>query len=199
LSRSRDEYESRLDAASYESRLDPLRDAAHEVVLAWQAEDNQEKNDLSERIWQAIANLASVLVSSKRGEPVPTVEVTQTMSPVPVGSPERPLDRRRSAAKNISDPVYQSAFISEARASRREPDVETAREFLGRYVRLEFNVDWHPAKGVLTDVITDDLVGGNLKQPYLLLDNYRERIYPLNAVTSIQLLDHVPGSHPSTP
>lgn len=68
MSRSADEYEAKLDAASSAHRIDPLRDAAHEVIMAWEAEDNLEKNDLSERMWAAIGRLGSVLVSVKRGD-----------------------------------------------------------------------------------------------------------------------------------
>ena len=66
MARSADEYEAKLDAASSAHRHDPLRDAAQEVVLAWMAEDSQGKNDLSERIWDAIDALAGVLVGVKR-------------------------------------------------------------------------------------------------------------------------------------
>ena len=208
MSRSRDEYESRLDAASSAHRHDPLRDAAHEVVVAWEAEDNQEKNDLSDRIWSAISRLAGVLVNQKRGDiPVPEVEVTESSlrnaygdvgstyerSSLPVVSPERPPEGRRSGAKNVSDQRYQTAFISEARASMGQPSYEDALSLLGQYVKLTFNVDWRPAKGVLTDVVE------NAGKTHLLLDNYRERVYPLNAIQSIEVLPHEPGDHPSTP
>ena len=125
---------------------------------------------------------------------VDEVEVTYDTSMVHVASPESPLGARRSGAKNLSDPIYQNAFISEARASMGQPGIEDARALLGKYVKLTFNVDWQPAKGVLTDVVVKDSA-----PPYLLLDNYRERAYPLNAIQAIEVLAHEPGSHPSTP
>ena len=197
MSRSRDEYESKLDAASSESRYDPLRDAAHEVVMAWEAEDNLEKNDLSERIWRAIGALASALVTVKRGEPyVPEVEVTPTQlrhayedapgtatytsSLIPVDATERHPAARRSGAKNISDRKYQDAFISEARASMGQPTRGQAEALVGERVTLVFNVDWHDATGVLSDI--KDTAGAT----YLILDGYRERLYPLNSIQEIR-------------
>lgn len=181
MSSSRDEYESKLDAASSAHRLDPLRDAAHEVVMAWMAEDDLEKQDLSDRFFAAMSRLAGVLVSVKRGD-VPDVEVTYDRSPVPVEPNESRLERRRSAAKNLSDPIYQNAFIEGARAAMGQPDVEAAKEFLGRDVKLTFNVDWHPAMGKLTEVKDDSAATA-----YLILDNYRERLYPLNSIQSIEV------------
>jgi hypothetical protein len=178
---SQDRYEEKLDAASSAYRIDPLRDAAHEVVMAWEAEDEQEKNDLSERIWRAIGSLAAVLVSQKRGEPVPQVEVTSSRSPVHVEIPGRPPAARRSGAKNVSDPMYQNAFIGAARAAMGQPSVQDAQALVGYTVTLSFNVDWHPATGVLTEVMDHPAAGA----PYLILDNYRERIYPLNSIQEI--------------
>lgn len=74
-----------------------------------------------------------------------------------------------------------------------QPSYEDALALLGQYVKLTFNVDWRPAKGVLTDVVE------NAGKTHLLLDNYRERVYPLNAIQSIEVLPHEPGDHPSTP
>jgi hypothetical protein len=181
-----DRYQERLDAASYAHRVDPLRDAAHEVILAWMGEDEQEKNDLSERMWNAIANLSSTLVLRSRGEPdpVPEVEVTSSRSPVHVEAAERPLTARRSGAKNVSAPHLQNAFIGEARASMGQPTVEDAQALLGRKVTLIFNVDWEPATGMLTEVVTHPAAGG----AHLLLDNYRERTYPLNSIQEIRVV-----------
>jgi len=188
MSSSRDEYESKLDAASSESRYDPLRDAAHEVVMAWEAEDNLEKNDLSERIWRAIGALASALVTVKRGEPnVPDVEVTYDEpqptlagSLMPVDALERHPAARRSGAKNISDRKYQDAFISEARSSMGQPTRGQAEALVGERVTLVFNVDWHDATGVLSDI--KETAGAT----YLILDGYRERLYPLNSIQEIR-------------
>jgi hypothetical protein len=178
-----DRYQEKLDAHSFTARVDPLRDAAHEVVMAWEAEDNQEKNDLSERIWRAIGTLAAVLVSQKRGEPldpVPEVEVTYDRSPVPVDALERHPAARRSGAKNVSAPEYQNAFISEARRSMGQPTKQDAEALLGERVTLVFNVDWRDATGVLTEVKE------TATTTYLYLDNYRERTYPLNSIQEIR-------------
>jgi hypothetical protein len=113
---------------------------------------------------------------------VPEVEVTYDRSLVHVEAPERPLEARRSGAKNLSDPLYQNAFISEARRSMGQPSVEDAQALLGETVTLIFNVDWRPATGKLTDVTTHPAGGG----PSLILDGYRERIYPLNAIQEIR-------------
>jgi len=120
-------------------------------------------------------------------EEVPEVEVTSSRSLVHVEAPESPLERRRSGAKNLSDPIYQNAFISEARASMGQPSVQSAQALLGKYVQLTFNVDWRPAKGVLTDVVED-------KTPYLFLDNYHERQYPLYAIQTIEELHDPAGA-----
>ena len=198
MSKSRDEYESRLDAASSAHRLDPLRDAAHRAVTVWMAEDEMARVELSDDFWKAMGDLAAVLVSKKRGEPyVPEVEVTEsalrnaygdvgatsTMSPVHVDAPERPLERRRSGAKNVSAPEYQKAFIEESRAVMGQPSVEDAEALVGKYVKLTFNIDWHPVEGVLTQVNQQEP-----QPPYLLLDNYRERRYPLYTIQSIQVV-----------
>jgi len=206
--KSRDEYESKLDAASSESRHDPLRDAAHRAVTVWMAEDEMARVELSDDFWKAMGDLAAVLVSKKRGEPqeVPYVEVTydpsridegetftapesgtyrvtQTESPVYVEASERPLERRRSGAKNVSAPEYQKAFIEESRAVMGQPSVEDAEALVGKYVKLTFNIDWHPVEGVLTQVNQQEP-----QPPYLLLDNYRERRYPLYTIQSIQVV-----------
>jgi len=98
-----------------------------------------------------------------------------------VEDPERPLEGRRSGAKNVSDRVYQNAFIDEARSVMGQPSREDAEALIGHVVKLTFNVDWSPATGVLTHV--KDQHGG---APYLLLDDYRERAYPLNAIQRIE-------------
>ena len=188
-------YHDKLRQHSYESRHDPLRDAVHHALALWDREDNLEKNDLSEEFWAAMGRLRSVYQSVRRGEPeeVPDVEVTYDEpqptlagSLVHVEAPERPLERRRSGAKNVSAPEYQNAFISEARASMGQPSRQDAEALIGHVVKLTFNVDWSPVTGVLTHV--KDQHGGS---PYLLLDDYRERAYPLNAIQRVEeLLDH---------
>jgi len=191
MSRSRDEYESRLDAASSAHRHDPLRDAAHEVIMAWEAEDNLERNDLSERIWAAIGKLASVLVSQKRGDipDVPDVEVTydepqSTLagSLVHVEAPERPPERRRSGAKNVSAPEYQTAFISEARRSMGQPGVKDAEALLGRSVTLIFNYEHQNEMGVLTRVVGHPAGG----RDYVVLDEGQGRVFALDTIQEIR-------------
>lgn len=112
-------------------------------------------------------------------EEVPQVEVTDSRSLVPVQAPQTPVNRRRSAAKNISDPHLQSAFISEARAVMGQPTLDDAKALVGYTVTLSFNVDWPPVTGTLTEVVSHP------SSPHLILDNYRERVYPLNAIQQI--------------
>lgn len=88
--------------------------------------------------------------------------------------------RRRSGAKNISEPKYQQAFANEARAAMGQPNKERAESLLGRRVRLLFNVDWPAVEGELTDVNDE----GSSSSIYLILD--RKRNFPLNAVQDIQ-------------
>jgi hypothetical protein len=116
---------------------------------------------------------------------VPEVEVTdsrtQDRSLVRVDSPERPLEGRRSAAKNLSAPKYQAAFIEEARAVMGQPSVEMAQRLLGERVRLVFNVDKPSVEGVLTHVVSHPA------GPYLMLDDNDGKVrYPLNAIQAIQ-------------
>jgi hypothetical protein len=124
-------------------------------------------------------------LEGRQEEDAPEVEVTDTRSQaVPVGSmvpevQERPPAVRRSGAKNVSAPEYQTAFISEARRHMGQPLKEDALALLGQRVELIFNVNWLPAKGVLTMVCDED-------PPYLLLDNYHERRYPLYAIQEIR-------------
>jgi hypothetical protein len=63
-----------------------------------------------------------------------------------------------------------------------QPDVEQAKALVGKEVRLVFNVDWTPATGRLTEVVTHP----SAANPHLILDDYRERIYPLNSIQSIE-------------
>ena len=64
-----------------------------------------------------------------------------------------------------------------------QPSVEDAEALVGKYVKLTFNIDWHPVEGVLTQVNQQEP-----QPPYLLLDNYRERRYPLYTIQSIQVV-----------
>lgn len=199
-----DAYHQKLDEHSFAHRYDPLRDAVRRVLVAW--DHRYDSSDLPE----AMEKLRHTLVSVARGdeqphpgdhrlcsatghampgrcencgatfEEVDEVEVTYDRSPLPVEAPERPVERRRSGAKNVSDPIYQNAFIEESRAAMGQPSKQDAEALLGHTVTLSFNVDWKPVTGVLTDVV-DHPAGA----PYLLLDNYRERSYPLNAIQQI--------------
>jgi hypothetical protein len=131
------------------------------------------------------ATLPGKIVTVEPLDEVPEVEVTYDRSPIHVVASERPPEARRSGAKNLSDPIYQNAFISEARASMGQPSIEDAKALLGQEVTLTFNVDWRPATGRLTDVVDHPATGG---APYLILDDYRERAYPLNAIQNIEVI-----------
>ena len=116
---------------------------------------------------------------------VPEVEVT-TDKPVPISEvPVSPM-QRRSGAKNVSSPHLQAAFIDEARHAMGQPTVEDAQALVGKQIKIVFNVDWTPATGELTEVVTHPSAGSG---PYLILDGYRERIYPLNSIQSIDVVD----------
>lgn len=103
----------------------------------------------------------------------PEVEVTQS---------ELQLPSRRSGARNVSAPHLQSAFIDEARGAMGAPTLTDVQAMVGQTVRLVFNVDWFPVTGTLTDVVTHPSA-----LPNLILDNYRERTYPLGAIQSIEV------------
>jgi hypothetical protein len=179
---TQESYQDKLRRHSSESRYDPLRDAVRQVLSAWDADDDQEKNDLSESLWQAMGQLEAVFRGTRRGgeEDVPEVEVTYDRSPLPVEVPETPPEGRRSGAKNLSAPEYQNAFISEARASMGMPSVQEAEALLGRSVTLVFNVDLPPVRGTLTTVTTS----GNTA--YLVLDDDQHLMYPLNSIQEIR-------------
>lgn len=153
----------------------------------WQALVAAQQLDMlpKEALIASVRSLAGRLLEVTQEE-APEVEVTYDRSPVHVVAQQTPSEGRRSGAKNVSAPEYQNAFISEARASMGMPTVRDAQALLGKEVRLVFNVDWAPATGRLTEVVTHPAAGSG---PHLLLDNYRERIYPLN---SIQRIEEVP-------
>jgi hypothetical protein len=109
-----------------------------------------------------------------------------TDKPVPISEvPVVPM-QRRSGAKNVSSPHLQAAFIDEARHAMGQPTVEDAQALVGKQIKIVFNVDWTPATGELTEVVTHPSAGSG---PYLILDGYRERIYPLNSIQSIDVVD----------
>jgi hypothetical protein len=200
-------YQEKLRRHSSESRVDPLRDAVRRAVALWHQEDELEKNDLSENFWRAMGELEATLKSAKRGgeEDVPEVEVTESAfraahedagerSPLPVESPQTPVAARRSGAKNVSAPEYQNAFISEARHSMGQPDVQDAEALLGYVVVLIFNAETPrqgstgpltQARGVLTRVM-DHPSGGPTNSVYLMLDDDKDAVYPLNSVQEIR-------------
>jgi hypothetical protein len=113
-------------------------------------------------------------------EEVPEVQVTYAGSSEHVVASERPLEGRRSGAKNVAAPEYQDAFISEARASMGQPSVEAAERLLGQRVTLVFNDDRTPVTGILTQVV-------NHLAAYLVLDDNKGQTYPLNGVQEIRL------------
>lgn len=192
-------YEDKLRRHSFESRLDPLRDAVRQALAAWHQEDELEKNDLSEDFWRAMGNLELVLRSVMRGgeEEVPEVEVTddrtQDRSLVHVEAPESPLPARRSGAKNVSDPKYQAAFVDEARHSMGQPSKADAEACLGKFVVIEFNDDKPAVRGILTQII--DHPASGLYSPYLMLDDDKKFSFALNSIQSIRRVDDELAHH----
>jgi hypothetical protein len=61
-----EEYLRKLDEHSFTSRYDPLRDAVKGFLYAWDHEDNMEKNDLSEEIFERVHILRNVLEARER-------------------------------------------------------------------------------------------------------------------------------------
>jgi hypothetical protein len=112
---------------------------------------------------------------------VPEVEVTSTRSPVPVESLERHPTARRSGAKNVSDPKYQEAFISEARHSMGQPSLEEASALVGRKVTVVFNDDTPSVRGILSTVMQP-----SHGPAYVMLDNDTKMMYPLNSIQEIK-------------
>jgi hypothetical protein len=130
----------------------------------------------------AVTALGQVLLR----EEVPEVEVTtSTGAPVHVEAPERPLERRRSGAKNVSDPKYQEAFISEARHSMGQPTLGDCQALIGQKVTVTFNAEHPSGMRGITGYLT------NVVQPshgpaYVMLDNDTKLMYPLNSIQSIE-------------
>lgn len=195
---TQEDYNEKLRRHSYESRLDPLRDAVRRALAVWHQEDEQEKNDLSEEFWRAMGDLEVTLVSVNRGgdktrnyeQDVPEVEVTDThdRSSMHVEATQTPVAGRRSAAKNISAPEYQTAFVDEARHSMGQPSKADAEALVDQMVIIEFNDDTSPVQGLLQAV-----TGHPTQRTYLLVVKVvadppppGSMFYPLNSVQSIR-------------
>jgi len=111
------------------------------------------------------------------GQPVPTSSSSLDL----VAVSERPVEGRRSAAKNLSDPKYQTAFISEARTSMGMPSPEDAEALVNHKVLLIFNVDKPPVSGVLLGLVYHPSMSS---LPYLELDEGEP--YPISAIQEIR-------------
>jgi uncharacterized protein (DUF1778 family) len=116
-------------------------------------------------------------------ERAPEVEVTSThvTHADVMEALGKPLERRRSGAKNVSDPHLQNAFISEARHSMGQPSLEIASALVGQEVTLTFNVDWEPVTGILSTVMQP-----SHGPAYVMLDNDTKPMYPLNSIQEIK-------------
>ena len=163
---TQEDYTDKLRRHSFESRVDPLRDAVRRAVALWHQEDEQEKNDLSEDFWRAMGDLEVTLRSVMRGgeEEVSEVEVTESAfhaahedagerSPMHAEAPQTPVAARRSGAKNISAPEYQTAFVDEARRSMGQPSMQDAEALVDQAVIIEFNDDTPPVQGLLLSIV----------------------------------------------
>jgi hypothetical protein len=134
--------------------------------------------------YEEALDLAVYLKQALIEQDVPEVEVT-TDKPVPISVVGDTTPVRRSGARNVSSPHLQAAFIDEARHAMGAPTVNDAQALVGQEVRLVFNVDWVAATGKLTNVVNHPSAGSG---PFLILDDYRERIYPLNSIQSIEVV-----------
>jgi hypothetical protein len=121
------------------------------------------------------------LIGTMADDEVPEVEVTSSRSLVHVAAPERPSERRRSGAKNVSDPHLQNAFISEARASMGQPSLEDCWALVDCFVEIDFNDDQPSVRGILT-LVTQPSHG----PAYVMLDNDTTLMYPLNSIQAIR-------------
>jgi hypothetical protein len=137
------------------------------------------------QFWQEVATNtylhAAVTALGQHLERVPDVEVTSTRSPVHVETTERPPQARRSGAKNLSDPIYQNAFISEARSSLGQPSAADAHNLIGARVTLVF-IAKPPVTGILTRVVNHPTSAPT----YLVLDDREEIRYSLNSIQEIK-------------
>jgi hypothetical protein len=129
----------------------------------------------------AVTALGHVLIR----EEVPDVEVTSRGSSELVSSPERPVEARRSGAKNVSSQHLQDAFISEARHSMGQPSLEVCQALVGQKVTLVFNAErpsgMTGATGILTDVVQP-----SIGPAYVMLDNDTNLMFPLNSIQEIK-------------
>lgn len=129
---------------------------------------------------------AAVTALGQTLERIPEVEVTASArSLMHVEAAERHPAARRSAAKNVSAPHLQNAFIDEARHSMGQPTLDDAQALIGRKVKLVFNAErpsgMTGATGMLTDVV-QPAVG----PAYVMLDNDTNLMFPLNSLQSIE-------------
>jgi hypothetical protein len=157
-----------------------LTAAARRVVDAWC--DNSPESVKEFR--NAMMNMERILDEVE----VPEVEVTESAlrnayEDAGVTSAAIPLVVRRSGAKNVSAPEYQTAFISEARHVMGQPSEQEAEALVGKLVTLIFNVDKAPVQGKLTAVTTHPAGAPS----YLVLNDDHNLLYPLNSVQEIQV------------
>jgi hypothetical protein len=146
-------------------------------------EERQVLEDLiCEEIDRGVEDRHRLLILNRLLEEVSYVEVTHDLSLVPS---ETPLTARRSGARNVAPPHLQTEFISAARLSMGQPEQDDVTPLIGRNVVLVFNDDHPQVQGVLTRVVNHPS-GGPGGPIYLILDEERNRMYPLNAVQEIR-------------
>jgi hypothetical protein len=142
--------------------------------------------DNDPQFWQEVNTSpylqAAVTALGQHLERVPEVEVTADVrSLMHVEAAERPPAARRSAAKNVSSPHLQNAFIDEARHSMGQPSLEDCHRLLDAFVEIDFNDDKPSVRGVVT-LVTQPSVG----PAYVMLDNDTKLMYPLNSIQAIR-------------
>lgn len=142
--------------------------------------DSDERHVLMDILGRELAEEYDVIDAYKRAileRLLSDLEGAPNTAPVPVSGHKPEIAR----AIHPAAMRYQTAFADEAHRAMGGPSLEEVTKLLEQEVIITFNVAWHPARGKLTRVVSPAD-----SPPYLLLDHYHERQYPLYAIEKIE-------------